>query len=253
MKPAWTKYYYDILDFYFWEPQHLGKIKNPKSRYENYTDIFNHLEKMEVSLNHQLALFFNIIPEEILDGLLNSIVKNKTKEQFTYESDATTKIIEKSKDFTQPDFLFQGRHSLLAIEVKIDSVSSLDQLMKYIFLSVLIKKKTKSVKKLNLVYLAKDKFEDIWKQKFENKNQLLEAFEGYEIPDKTAKGNINIKPYKKAIRREIEEADIHFINFKDFSDFLDKEKKKIKNDKLGAGWVKFIDGLQEEFKNRKLI
>lgn len=253
MKPNWTKYYYDILDFYFWEPQHLGKIKNPKGKHKTYSEVFSHLEKMEVVLNHQLALFFNIIPEEILNSILAGIIKSKKKGRYIYESDATTKIIEKLNDFTQPDFLFEGKDSLLAIEVKLDSTSSLDQFMKYLFLYVLIKKKIKTIKKFHLIFLAKDEFKSIWKQKFKDKNELLGAFRKYKIPVKTAKGGISIKPYKEEIINAIKEAEIHFINFQNLSHFLDGEKSKLKGNKLELGWVKFIEGLQAELKNRKLI
>lgn len=253
MKPTWTKYYYDILDFYYWEPQHLGKIKNPNRKYRTYDDIFDHLGKMEVSLNHQLALFFNIIPEGISNGLLKAMTDGKAKDKYIYESHKTAKIIEKLNDFTQPDFLFEGKHSLLAIEVKLDSWSSLDQLMKYLFLYVLLKKKLKYIKRFSLIYLAKDKFDGIWEQKYNNKDELLEAFKKYEIPDYTAKGDINIKPYKKAILKAIEETDIHFVNFQQFLRLLDSEKKKLGRSESGRGWANFIDGLQGELKNRKLI
>lgn len=253
MKPTWTKYYYDILDFYYWEPQHLGKIKNPNRKYRTYDDIFNHLNKIEVSLNHQLALFFNIVPESISNGILKKMTNGKVKDRYIYESEKTSKIIEKLNDFTQPDFLFEGKHSLLAIEVKLDSWSSLDQLMKYLLLYVLLKKKLKHVKRFSLVYLAKDKFDGIWEQEYKDKDELLEAFRKYEIPDYTAKGDINIKPYKKAILKAIEETDIHFVNFQKFSSFLDSEKKKLGRSELGRGWANFMDGLKGELKSRKLI
>jgi hypothetical protein len=252
MKPAWTKYYYDILDFYYWEPQHIGKIKNPNRKHRTYEDIFDHLGKMEVSLNHQLALFFNIVPESVSNGLLKRMTDGQAKDKYVYESEKTSKIIEKLNDFTQPDFLFEGKHSLLAIEVKLDSRSSLDQLMKYLFLFVLLKKKLKHVNRFSLVYLAKDEFSGIWEQEYKDKDELLEAFRNYEMPDCTAKGDINIKPYKKAILKVIEETDIHFVNFRRFSSYLDLEKKKLGRSELGKGWLKFIEGMQSELKRRKL-
>lgn len=253
MKPAWTKYYYDILDFYFWEPQHLGKVKNKKRKNKTYTDIFNHIAKMEVSLNHQLALFFSIIPETVLNSLLNEITKQNIKEKYIYESYTTIKIIEDLNDFTQPDFIFEGRNSLLAIEVKLDSTSNLDQFMKYLLLYVLIKKKVKTIKKFNLIFLAKDGFKNIWKQNFKDKNELLKEFKKYKIPNHTTKGGIEIRPYKSEIRNVMKDTTISFINFSDFSQLLDKEKDKFKNKELGLSWIEFIEGLQKELINRKLV
>lgn len=253
MKPPWTKYYYDILDFYFWEPQHLGKEKNPDSKYLSYSDIFNHLGKMEVSLNHQLALFFNIIPESILNTLLNTITKQAEKEKYTYDSDKTRKIIEGLNDFTQPDFIFEGTKSLLALEVKLDSTSSMDQLMKYLLLFVLLKKKMKNIKKYNLVFLAKNEFRNVWNDELKDTDEILKEFETYEIPDFTAKGGIDIRPFKKEIRDVVLHATISFVNFTGVSSLLDREKEQLKNKRLGKGWIKFIEGIQKELRDRKIV
>ncbi|MDP1814638.1 MAG: hypothetical protein Q8K92_09350 [Leadbetterella sp.] len=53
--------------------------------------------------------------------------------------------------------------------------------------------------------------------------------------------------------KALDETEIQFINFKDFSVLLNREMKKIKNSKLGSGWIDFMRGLQEELKSRKLI
>jgi hypothetical protein len=253
MKQSWIKYYYDILDFYFWEPQHLGKIKNAKSKYKTYEDIFKHLKKIEVSLNHQLALFFSILPQNILNNILSSIVKSKINDEYVYEGDRIIEIVNKLGDFTQPDFLFSNKKSLLALEVKVDSVSSLDQFMKYLFLYVLIKKDLPHIKNFNLVFLAKDEFKNIWKEKIENKDDLIEEFRSYKMPKRTAKGGINISLYRAEILEIIKETNIYFINFQDLSNFIEKEKYKLKNNKLGLGWINFMTSLQDEFKKRNLI
>ena len=51
MKSSWNNEYYDIMNFYYWEPQHLGKIKNPNSKIQSIHDALSHIAKMEVSLN----------------------------------------------------------------------------------------------------------------------------------------------------------------------------------------------------------
>lgn len=55
----WTSEYYDVMEFYYWEPQHLGKIKNPKSQYSNQLKSLEHIQNMEVSLNHMFNVFLD--------------------------------------------------------------------------------------------------------------------------------------------------------------------------------------------------
>jgi hypothetical protein len=61
------------MNFYYWEPQHLGKKKNPNSKIQNISDALDHISKMEVSLNHQFNLFFQLIPAALLNSILGNI------------------------------------------------------------------------------------------------------------------------------------------------------------------------------------
>ena len=49
---------YEIYDFLYFEPQHIGKIKNPKTTYNSSKKMIEHIKNLEVSLNHILNLFF---------------------------------------------------------------------------------------------------------------------------------------------------------------------------------------------------
>ena len=77
MKSSWNNEYYDIMNFYYWEPQHLGKIKNPNSKIQSIHDALSHIAKMEVSLNHQFNLFFQLLPSVILNDILYQTLLKK--------------------------------------------------------------------------------------------------------------------------------------------------------------------------------
>ena len=66
MKANRTEIFYEIYDFFYFEPQHLGKIKNPKTKYDTHTKVMEHLKGMEVTLNHITNAFFTFLPSRFL-------------------------------------------------------------------------------------------------------------------------------------------------------------------------------------------
>lgn len=59
----WTNVYDEIMSFYFYEPQHIGKKAYPRDNphvYSNEQAMLNHISNMEVSLNHLFNIVSNI-------------------------------------------------------------------------------------------------------------------------------------------------------------------------------------------------
>ena len=99
---GWNSEYYDIVEFYYWEPQHLGKIKNPFTRYRKIQEALSHIQNMEVSLNHQFNIFFMLAPCDFVNGLVKNV--------FDENINDTLKIMNRydireliSDTFMQPD------------------------------------------------------------------------------------------------------------------------------------------------------
>ena len=78
----WLDSYYEALEFFYWEPQHLrsktdasveakelAEIAKKSTRVEQVT---SHLREMEVTLNHNIKQFFLLAP----DAFLNSLFEN---------------------------------------------------------------------------------------------------------------------------------------------------------------------------------
>ena len=80
----WNDEYYEIIDFYFWEPQHIGRSKTEKSRYKNMEDVKNHILNMEVSLNHQLNIFFRLAPEDFINKLVKNYFHNSFDDKYLF-------------------------------------------------------------------------------------------------------------------------------------------------------------------------
>ena len=116
--------------------------------------------------------------------------------------------------------------------------------MKYIFLHIKDCERVWKNKKLILIFLAKWDFKNLFKEKFNNIEELKKEFTKFEIPEITKKWNNNLKKYSDKIKELWEEMEIDFINYKQLKDFC-KSNLEV-NKKLFSG---IIDDLEE----RKLV
>ncbi len=250
MKNNWTDIIYDIYDFLYWEPQHIWKIKNENIKINNLDKSIKHIKNMEVSLNQILNLFFYFLPNKIFyDFIWNILNKNIEGKDHTLYLKDIENLIDWIEWSTQPDFFFIGKNSNIFIEMKINAKSSLEQLMKYIFLHIKDCERENKQKELNLIFLWKNNFSNLWKEKFENIDELKAEFKKYEISDKMKKWDVDLLEYKEKIKEFWIEMNIWFLNYIDFSNFCEKQVKENKNDdKL----IWLFEWLIQEFNERKL-
>lgn len=237
--------YYDIMAFYYYEPQHLGKKKNPDNRFNTYNKVMDHIMEMEVSLNHILSIFFFLAPASSLDRFFQKVLVDCPTDSYIDDSDFVSEI----GDATQPDFLFVGSKQIVALEMKVGAKSSLEQLMKYLLLNIIYQEKKKTKLPFKLIFLGQGDFKDLWEEVFPNVAQLKKAFKKYSFPAITKKGNIKLKKYEAKIRHLVEECQIEFINYKDFSRILLDEQKHNKNEI----YAKLLAGIISELRERKMI
>jgi len=125
----WTDEYESIVEFYFWEPQHLNR-RAPPGRNPGIDEVLQRLRRKEVPLNHLLGILFRLIPASLSARLLSSIagVPIGSTARFVNNAD-----LRRSSAYgaCQPDFVFQIRDGLAFVEVKVEAKTSAEQLAKY--------------------------------------------------------------------------------------------------------------------------
>jgi len=248
---SWVDIIYDVYDFLYWEPQHIWKIKNINSNLDSKDKVENHIRNMEVSLNQILNIFFYFLPNEIYINFVENIIRKKIlKEDYKLYLKDVENIIEDINWSTQPDFFFIWDSTNIFIEMKLNSKSSLEQFMKYIFLHIKDCERVKKEKRLILIFLSKWDFSALFKEEIYNIDDLKNKFNKYKINDYTRKWNVNLVNYKSKIYDVANAMDIWHVTYDWFYNFFnnyccnkfcsDREKDLI-------NWI------LEEFKNRNLV
>ena len=234
----WTSQYYDTAEFYYWEPQHLGKIKNPKSRYNNQQDVLDHIQNMEVSLNHMFNVFFRIVPSQFINTLLNetcnidtsSVIRADVQDNFYMQG--RYDVLKFSK-LVQPDLLFTSEITNFSIEMKIGAKSSLEQVYKYALLHWLEEKHTGIKKESVLLYMGvKEDFSSLWSEQYPNPNEVIQAAIELDIDNlkiralKVESIDINWNEVKGILKR----TNISYCSYPLFSVILDTQKRRIQGE-----------------------
>ncbi len=170
---TWCDEYREIVGFYYWEPQHLGRIKNPVTRYKNFESVWDHISGMEVALNHLLNMYFSLVPMELVNAETNWI------QQDSYRFVGCVEL-EGISDFTQPDLLFRGGRADCAIELKVAKEKvTLAQIQKYVLLQAVA---APSTPLQILVITTQSPFEESFADRFESAEQLRQALAILPIP-----------------------------------------------------------------------
>jgi hypothetical protein len=126
-KALWPQEYYHALEHYYWEPQKLNRHANAKRGKNEVEEVLRGLHKSETALNHILNVFFNIAPHPLVTRFFRRFLSGWPEERVENHSRI-------DMGFCQPDFLFEGQESRIAIEMKIDEKTSLEQIVKYALL-----------------------------------------------------------------------------------------------------------------------
>lgn len=149
--PFWTDIYYRSVEEYFWRPQVIGRVTNPDKPSKPWSFWRSKLAEQEVALNHILDFLFHIAPQE----LLNEVVT-----RFLGRTISGVELVEPSPgllddNVVQPDIILSNTESLVFIEMKVDSKSSVDQVVKYAIAASQIATDEPTLDRVDLVILSR--------------------------------------------------------------------------------------------------
>lgn len=122
---SWADEYREIVEFYWWEPQMMGRSLNNYRRYGSADEMWASVSKKEVPLNHVLNIFFALFPLEKL-GL------GLSQDAHAMSSRELQALYRNQHGATQPDMFIEDADVNIGIELKTTTKSSRQQLEKYL-------------------------------------------------------------------------------------------------------------------------
>lgn len=178
----WTKKYWDALEQLYWTPKYLGLKSIPQRHWDVSDDrvsiplrmtnrtgplyrrdttakeFSKTVREYEETFNHIFDLTFGILDGEITNGIFCQLFGCTIEDNLkSYGRELGSEFgYPKLYDISQPDGFFSGKSWSLAVELKFDAKTSLDQLAKYLLAFSIERETTSEWKPVTLVYIAPD-------------------------------------------------------------------------------------------------
>lgn len=122
---SWIDEYDSVAEFYFWEPQHLGRISARSGK--NFAVILGELRKKEVPLNHLLNYFLHLAPSAMIARIYRRLLPGSRLVTPTLRGREAWQDI----TFCQPDVWLSDPSANAFIELKLGSQLSYSQVFRY--------------------------------------------------------------------------------------------------------------------------
>ena len=251
MNNNWTDLFYEAVEFFYWEPQHLGRRSYPGSM--TIGKVRTHLRKMEVTFNQNLAQFMVLAPEEAVNAMFGRAMGRQFTDKFVMDSrDVDRKY--NLRNIVQPDLLFNSAKTTIALELKIGAKSDLRQVMRYALLGVAVEMHERREKEHHLIFMGVGNFSKLWKAKYASIDDLKKALREADDRGFVKTWPAHFKPYYERYRHIVDSMSIGYMSYGDLAKFLQDIRPR-QSDGASSGdevYRKLVDGLLYEMGIRRL-
>jgi len=250
MENSWTEACYQTLHFFFWEPQHLGKRKNPDTTYNTPQKVSEHVRNMEVTLNHSITTYLLLAPPSFRTRLFKRCFGSCPSGEIQMHDQDIADDLDVP---IQPDFCFRSKSSVVSLEMKINAKSSINQFLKYLLLGLADEMSSKHKKEHYLGFIGTDSFSSLWKSEYKSPAELKKAAESELAVFLSEKGDHFVKHLPR-FHEILSSVNVGFVTYRDIAKILIKSRPPTSDESEGAGvYRRLIQGLLSDLKVRKLI
>jgi hypothetical protein len=252
-KPArsdWVAAYYDALEFFWWEPQHLGRKKHASAQLDTLGKVSRHIHGIEVTLNQLLNQFFLLAPVGLRAELFEAHF-GAAFAPFDFWGADTVRALG-VETIVQPDLLFVSDNEVVCIEMKVRAKCSVTQVLKYALLGVAVESHTGRQRSHSLLLLGKGDFSDLWQERFVCVAELEQAMQT-DVASFLNEGRRDFRHYEERFREVAAGMRIEFMSYAELAGFL--QAKRPPASEVGPSaevYRKLIDGLVGDLDGRRL-
>lgn len=157
---SWTEQYWDIVSDFYWVPSYLGLKSIPRSdwvidgdrvviprsmtnpsgplyrRTQSGDDYWQFVMRQEETFNHVFNLAFATLPGDVIAELFSPFISAESHSDYELQGRDVRDQYEwiAGENVVTPDSFLIAKDSLLAVELKFNAKTSLDQVAKYVAL-----------------------------------------------------------------------------------------------------------------------
>ena len=252
---SWVEHYYEGLEFFYWEPQHLGR-KRAENATMYFADVRKHLRSMEVTLNQLMLQFFSLAPPSFRNRVFEKAMgQQPVSGEFSLSGwqlgDGWPKW-----STCQPDFFFTApsENRTVSIEMKTTTKSNVGQVLKYALLALAAEQKLgQEGMKHSLIFLGPTSFASLWASKDSIKSvgelRIATSQEQVAFIEKRPK---EVRELMSRFCEIVSTLEFGFINYAEIAELLTDEYESAK---ASASEIhgRLLDGMLGELQRRKLV
>lgn len=157
---SWTDNYWDIVNEFYWVPSYLGlksipqkhwvvgeefvtipkEMTNPSGplyrRLRSSEEYWTYIRRQEETFNHIFNLTLSILPGDVISQLVGPFFGHAQVHEYQLSDNSIRDLYPwiNGGNVTTPDSFLISDNSVLAVEIKFNAKTSLDQLGKYVAL-----------------------------------------------------------------------------------------------------------------------
>ena len=242
----WNTTYYEIIQEYYWDPKLIGRVPAKPAVFANDCEMLGNLRRMEVSLNHMLALFFGLAPRDFISELEMTAFGDAVDSR--YRSVGIFELrCDAPHDPTQPDVFLVSDETCLSIEVKIGAKSKLEQVVKYALLHATHDKRHGGGRRSRLLYLTPRPVGKTWEEGFADVETMQTALESFGYGDFLLKCGMAHEISAEELMAAAAAMEVSHMTFSQFRRIADDYAARIPRDESYADCARSLfDGLLAE-------
>lgn len=250
-RSSWIDEYYETFELLFWEPQHIGRRKNPDSRLRRPRDVLARARRLEVTLNQQLSTMLSLLPERWVEGLLEFLTGRKPESPIALNSPETRRLRVVSGNVTQPDIACFGKDEILAVEMKIEARCDLDQVRKYLLLAALEGAAAPADTRFGLGFLGRGDCWGFFREGFADVEAVRAAVLSQPIPESL--GSMATAPHADGMREIAAACALQHRTYAELHAHLGARCAELGSDDPGSETLlRLVEGFRGELRARGL-
>ena len=251
--PDWTASYYEALEFFYREPQHIGCRTHAGDESGTLAEVMQHLHLIEATLDQNLRQFFLLAPTLLRNELFASLFTRRFSHPLTLlRNDVVSEF--GPEHAMQSGLLFVSDIEAVVMEVTLERRQSLTQVLEYALMTLAMELHLGAPRRHCFVLVGAGDFPSQWQEQYASVTELKIAL-GHEDSALFLRTRADrLRKHEDRFMELVASLDMAFLSFADFATSLREAAPPDTDVSPGAEvYRNLIAGMLAELDRRRLV